>query len=83
MQPQNEKFSAEEQQSMAAHLASTRELMDRVAGCLKSRLPEEQLVVMRAEEVLAALQRLEWQLERSLGQCDTVNCATIRNGAQR
>ncbi len=67
MHPQFERFSAEEQQIIATHLASSRELMDRVAGCLKSRLPEEQLVVMRAEEVLAALQRLEWQLERSLG----------------
>ena len=67
MQPQSEVFSAEEQEVMATHLASSRELMDQVAGCLKSRLPEEQLVVMRAEEVLAAMQRLEWQLERSLG----------------
>jgi len=69
MNPQSqERFSLEEQETIATHLASSKALMDRLAGCLKSRLPEEQLVVLRAEEVLAALQRLEWQLERSIGR---------------
>jgi hypothetical protein len=67
MQQHQEMFSVEEQESIAVNLASSKDLVGQIACCLKTHLSEEQLLVMRAEEVQAALQRLEWQLERCLG----------------
>src|SRR5258707_13227229 len=67
MQQHQAMFSREEQESIAINLASSKDLVDQIAECLKTKLSEEQQLVVRAEEAQAALQRLEWQLERSLG----------------
>jgi len=70
MQQHQVMFSREEQESIAINLASSKDLVDQIAECLKMKLSEEQQLVVRAEEAQAALQRLEWQLERSLGQAE-------------
>jgi len=67
MQSRDEMLSIEEQKALASHLACSKQLVERIAGCLQARMPEEQLLVMRAQEAQAALQRLEWQIERTLG----------------
>ena len=63
-------ISTEEHRLLALHVASSKTIADQIAGRLKEKLPEEELLVQRADEVRAALQRLEWQLERSLGKLD-------------
>lgn len=61
-------LSPEEHRAIAANLASSKAIINLITDCLKRRLPFDQQIVVRAGEVEAAIQRLEWQLERELGQ---------------
>ena len=60
-------LSPEEHVSIARKLESSKEIISQISSCLKKRLPFDQQIVVRAGELEAALQRLEWQLERELG----------------
>lgn len=60
-------LSPEEHASIANKLQSSKQIIAQISTCLKKRLPFDQQIVIRAGELEAALQRLEWQLERELG----------------
>jgi hypothetical protein len=60
-------LSPEEHLSIATKLESSKEIITQITSCLKKRLPFDQQIVVRAGELEAAIQRLEWQLERELG----------------
>ena len=60
-------LSPEEHRSIATKLESSKEIITQITSCLKRRLPFDQQIVVRAGELEAAIQRLEWQLERELG----------------
>jgi hypothetical protein len=60
-------LSPEEHRTIAQRLESSKEIITQITSSLKKRLPFDQQIVIRAGELEAALQRLEWQLERELG----------------
>jgi hypothetical protein len=60
-------LSPEEHRSIATQLECSKEIISRITSSLKRRLPFDQQIVIRAGELDAALQRLEWQLEHELG----------------
>lgn len=60
-------LSPEEHAAIANKLESSKEIINQISASLKRRLPFDQQIVIRAGELEAALQRLEWQLERELG----------------
>lgn len=61
-------ISAEEYQLIARNIESSKAIFQQVTSCLKGKFAEEEQLVLRADEVQAAIQRLEWQLERDLGK---------------
>jgi len=61
-------LTAEEYRIISQQIESSKTIFDQISAALKSKFAEEELLVMRADDVHAALQRLEWQLERDLGK---------------
>jgi hypothetical protein len=46
------------------HIAKTKSEFEQIAETIRTRYSEEDQVVQRVEQVQAAIQRLEWALER-------------------
>jgi len=51
---------------LESDLARTKSDFEHIAESIRTRYSEEDQVVLRVEQVQAAIQRLEWALERSL-----------------
>ena len=51
---------------LESDLARTKSDFEHIAESIRTRYAEEDQVVLRVEQVQAAIQRLEWALERSL-----------------
>ena len=51
---------------LESDIARTKSDFEHIAESIRTRYAEEDQVVLRVEQVQAAIQRLEWALERSL-----------------
>jgi len=51
---------------LESDIAKTKSEFEHIAETIRTRYSEEDQVILRVEQVQAAIQRLEWALERSL-----------------
>jgi hypothetical protein len=51
---------------LESDIAKTKSEFEHIAETLRTRYSQEDQVILRVEQVQAAIQRLEWALERSL-----------------
>jgi hypothetical protein len=70
--------SAEQFRELNHELVNIRSTVDNLCGELRSAFGVDSLPVYRAEEILAAVQRLEWELQRE--QAKPISRATGGGG---